>query len=170
MNTAIVAAGAVGRPLLDGVSRPDSGAVLFSRPEDHRVVAVHVAVHRPARRDLWRQDLLPRHRRPTSGSMAAPTGTAYDNCGVEVRLPYLDGKKPGHKKMFQAIDATVSGTWRIAVSYDFNNPDAEETVGTIGSRPGTSERTRCRAMTATSRCASTTPTRCRRRSPTRRPL
>jgi hypothetical protein len=58
-------------------------------------------------------------------------GTTYDNCGVEIRLPYLDGKKPGHKKQFSAIDATVSGTWRVAVSFDYNNPDAEETVATI---------------------------------------
>jgi hypothetical protein len=29
------------------------------------------------------------------------------------------------------FDATVSGTWRVAVSYDFNNPDAEETIDTI---------------------------------------
>ena len=60
-----------------------------------------------------------------------PTGDIYDNCGVEVRLPYLDGKKPGHKKLFQMFDATVSGTWRVAVSYDFNTPDAEETIDTI---------------------------------------
>jgi hypothetical protein len=59
------------------------------------------------------------------------SGTDYDNCGVEVRLPYLDGKKPGHKKLFQGFDATVSGTWRVAVSYDFNNPDQEDTLGTV---------------------------------------
>jgi hypothetical protein len=68
------------------------------------------------------------------------TGTEFDNCGVEVRLPYLDGKKPGHKKQFAAIDATVNGpsqlgpatgAWRVAVSFDFNNADQEETVGTI---------------------------------------
>jgi hypothetical protein len=58
-------------------------------------------------------------------------GVTYDNCHVEVRLPYLDAKKPGHKKLFRAIDATVSGTWRVAVSYDFNSPDAEETIATI---------------------------------------
>jgi hypothetical protein len=58
-------------------------------------------------------------------------GTAYDNCGVEIRLPYLDGKKPGHKKQFAAVDATVSGTWTVKVSLDFNNPEAEETVATI---------------------------------------
>jgi hypothetical protein len=59
------------------------------------------------------------------------TGESYDNCGVAVRLPYLDAKKPGHRKMFEGLDATVVGTWRIAVSYDFNNPDNEETVATI---------------------------------------
>jgi hypothetical protein len=58
-------------------------------------------------------------------------GTAYENCGVEVRLPYLDGKKPGHRKLFQALDASISGTWRVTISYDFNNPDAEETLGTF---------------------------------------
>jgi len=58
-------------------------------------------------------------------------GVTYNNCGVEVRLPYLDGRKPGHKKLFQAIDATLSGTWRVAVSFDFDNPDAEETLATL---------------------------------------
>jgi hypothetical protein len=55
----------------------------------------------------------------------------HDNCHVEVRLPYLDGKKPGHRKLFQGLDATVSGVWRIAISFDFNNPEAEETLCTI---------------------------------------
>jgi hypothetical protein len=67
-------------------------------------------------------------------------GKAYNNPGVEVRLPYHDSKKPGHKKEFQAFDATVNsadpplvnpGTWRVAVSYDYNNPDAEETIANI---------------------------------------
>src|SRR4029077_6117148 len=55
----------------------------------------------------------------------------FNNCGVEVRLPYLDGKKPGHKKQFAAIDATVSGSWEVRVSYNFNSPEAEEVVATI---------------------------------------
>jgi hypothetical protein len=55
----------------------------------------------------------------------------FDNCGVSVVLPYLDGGKPGHKKIFQALDATVTGTWTVKVSYDFANPNNEETVGTI---------------------------------------
>lgn len=53
----------------------------------------------------------------------------FDNCGVEVRLPYLDAKKPGHRKMFEAIDLTVTGTWEARVSFDFNNPEAEESLG-----------------------------------------
>ena len=57
-------------------------------------------------------------------------GNTYDNCGVEVRLPYLSSEKPGHRKIFEAVDVTCTGTWRIAVSYDFANPDNEETVST----------------------------------------
>ena len=34
-------------------------------------------------------------------------------------------------KMFQAIDATVQGEWDIKISYDFDNPDAEEHVATV---------------------------------------
>jgi hypothetical protein len=55
----------------------------------------------------------------------------YDNCGVEVRLPYLNGKKPGHNKLFEAIDVTIQGLWEVRASYDFNNADAEEVVGTF---------------------------------------
>jgi hypothetical protein len=60
-----------------------------------------------------------------------PAGHDYDNCGVEVRLPYLNGKKPGNNKIFEAVDLSISGTWEARVSYDFNNPDSEEVVGTF---------------------------------------
>jgi hypothetical protein len=59
------------------------------------------------------------------------SGYDYDNCGVEVRLPYLNGKKPGNNKIFEAVDLSIQGTWEARVSYDFNNPDAEETIGTF---------------------------------------
>jgi hypothetical protein len=55
-------------------------------------------------------------------------GDEYDASPVEVRLPFLDGSKPGHMKMFQAIDATVTGSWDIKVAYDFDHPDNEEDV------------------------------------------
>jgi hypothetical protein len=55
----------------------------------------------------------------------------YDNCGVEVRLPFLNGKKPGHNKIFEAIDMSITGTWRGAVAFNVNSPDTEETFGTF---------------------------------------
>lgn len=60
-------------------------------------------------------------------------GATFDDCGVEVRFPFLDGGKPGHMKMFAALDATVTGTWRAAVSYNYDQPDAEEDLGYITS-------------------------------------
>jgi len=46
-------------------------------------------------------------------------------------MPYLNGKKPGNNKIFHAIDLTITGTWEVKVSYDFNNPESEENVGTF---------------------------------------
>jgi hypothetical protein len=34
-------------------------------------------------------------------------------------------------KMFQAIDATVTGSWDIKIAYDFDNPDNEEDVAHV---------------------------------------
>lgn len=61
------------------------------------------------------------------------TGDVYDSTVGEVRLPYLDMKKPGHNKIFEALDMTVSGSWRAANSFDFGQPDVEETLGTFSS-------------------------------------
>ena len=58
-------------------------------------------------------------------------GNIYDATVGEVRLPYLDMQKPGNNKIFEALDMTVQGDWRVANSFDFNNPDAEETLGTF---------------------------------------
>jgi len=59
------------------------------------------------------------------------SGNVYDTCHPRVRMPYLDAKKPGHRKMMEGLDATISGSWTVKVSYDFANPDNEETVATI---------------------------------------
>lgn len=58
-------------------------------------------------------------------------GDAYDGVVGEVRLPYHDMSKPGHNKIFEALDMTIEGGWRVANSFDFNNPDIEETIGTF---------------------------------------
>ena len=55
-------------------------------------------------------------------------GKAYDNCGVEVRLPYHDGGKPGHEKLYSAIDITAQGDWDVSIATNYDNPDAEEEV------------------------------------------
>lgn len=55
----------------------------------------------------------------------------WDDCPVEIRLPYMEGGKPGHMKMFQGIDVTATGQWEVAVSYNFDQPEAEELIGTI---------------------------------------
>lgn len=59
------------------------------------------------------------------------TAEEYDDCPVEVRFPYLDGGKPGHRKMFEAIDATVEGSWGASVSYNYEDQDAEEFLGVL---------------------------------------
>jgi len=56
-------------------------------------------------------------------------GLTYDNCGVEIRLPYLNGKKPGHNKIFEAIDMTCEGGWEVRASFDVTAQDAEDLVG-----------------------------------------
>jgi hypothetical protein len=61
------------------------------------------------------------------------TGDVYDATVGEVRLPYHDMKKPGHNKIFEALDATITGTWTVKNSFDFTNPNAEETLGTFSS-------------------------------------
>lgn len=60
-------------------------------------------------------------------------GQAYDNTLAEVRLPYLDAQKPGHMKQFLAMDATVSGTWDVAVSFNYDQPDVEDYIGSLTS-------------------------------------
>ena len=58
-------------------------------------------------------------------------GNTYDGVVGEVRLPYHDMSKPGHNKVFEALDMTVQGGWRVANSFDFTNQDVEETLGSF---------------------------------------
>jgi hypothetical protein len=60
-----------------------------------------------------------------------PDGASYDHCEVDVWLPYLNGKKPGHNKTFEALDMSITGEWHVHVSYDFNQPEVTEVVGTF---------------------------------------
>ena len=58
-------------------------------------------------------------------------GNTFDATVGEVRLPYHDMSKPGNNKVFEALDMTVQGNWTVKNSFDFTNPDNEETLGTF---------------------------------------
>ena len=100
-----------------------------------------------------------------------PNGDSYDGTVGEVRLPYLDMKKPGHNKIFEALDMTVQGDWRVANSFDYNSSEAEETLGTFSARRhGAADAPASLAILRTFRCASTLRTPVRRRCPTPRSI
>ena len=77
-------------------------------------------------------------------------------------------EKPGHNKIFEALDATLTGTWTVKNSFEFNNPDAEETIGTFSSATWRGGRASFRATARTFRCASILRELAQRRCPTRR--
>ena len=58
-------------------------------------------------------------------------GTTYDDCPVELILPYLDGGKPAHGKTFNGIDLTVQGEWSLYAGMDPLVPSARELVATV---------------------------------------
>lgn len=59
------------------------------------------------------------------------TGNEYDNCEVEVTIPYLDGGKPAHTKTIQALDMACENAWTLSVGTDVSAPDARMFSGTI---------------------------------------
>ena len=60
-----------------------------------------------------------------------PNGNTFDATVGEARLPYLDMKKPGHNKVFEALDMTVTGAWNVYNSFDYSNPDDQELIGSF---------------------------------------
>lgn len=45
----------------------------------------------------------------------------FDAVEAEVQLPYLDGQRPAHWKMFKGLDVAITGTWTFDVSFDPDN-------------------------------------------------
>ena len=58
-------------------------------------------------------------------------GDEYDDCHVDVELPYLDGNKPGTFKSVNGIDATCEGEWVVSLGFDYTNPTARDEIATI---------------------------------------
>lgn len=59
-------------------------------------------------------------------------GRTYDNCTVEVDLPYIDGRQVATFKDFAAIDIVCEGEWIVYVNTDSENPEAESRVAIVG--------------------------------------
>lgn len=59
------------------------------------------------------------------------SGNEYDDCEVEITLPYLDGGKPAHIKTIDALDMGCEGTWDVYVGMDVSQPSARDYSGTI---------------------------------------
>jgi len=53
--------------------------------------------------------------------LGGTNGTTYDNCVANIQTPFVDAKRPGHKKNAQAIDVDVTGTWQCAATPDWIN-------------------------------------------------
>jgi hypothetical protein len=59
------------------------------------------------------------------------SGNEYDDCEVEVTLPYLDGGKPATLKTVSAFDMGCEGTWDVYVGCDISQPETRDYAGTI---------------------------------------
>jgi hypothetical protein len=59
------------------------------------------------------------------------TGVEYDNCHVDVELPYLDANKPGTFKSVNGIDMTCEGEWLVSLGFDYTNPTAKDEIATF---------------------------------------
>lgn len=55
----------------------------------------------------------------------------YDDCAVSITLPYIDGRKIATFKNWSGYDLALTGEWTVAVSYDPNDPDTEQTIGVV---------------------------------------
>ena len=58
-------------------------------------------------------------------------GHTYDDCLVEVELPYLDGSKPATYKSIKGIDATCEGEWVVNLGFDHTNPTSRDKIATL---------------------------------------
>lgn len=62
------------------------------------------------------------------GGGAGPA--VYDNCAVEVTMPYLSFDKPATFKHFSALDMSATGQWDIYAGMNPHNESAEDFLGT----------------------------------------
>ena len=61
------------------------------------------------------------------------TNSEYDDCQVEVVLPFLDAGKPAHEKRLGGVDMTVEGWWEVFIGMDPYAPDARDRICEVNS-------------------------------------
>lgn len=59
------------------------------------------------------------------------SGEDYDDCEVEVVIPYLDGSKPAHMKTIEGIDMACENVWTVSIGTDISSPQRRIYAGTI---------------------------------------
>lgn len=52
----------------------------------------------------------------------------YDDCEVEVVLPFLDAGKPAHQKRLNGVDLTVEGWWKVYIGMDPFAPESRDYI------------------------------------------
>lgn len=57
------------------------------------------------------------------------SGNDYDDCDVDIFLPFLDAGKPAHFKQLEAYDLGAEGPWTAYAGLDTSNMDALDLLG-----------------------------------------
>jgi hypothetical protein len=58
-------------------------------------------------------------------------GDSYNNCPVEVEMPYLDASKPATIKEAKGVDITCEGLWKIYLGFDHTAPSVKDHIATV---------------------------------------
>jgi hypothetical protein len=58
-------------------------------------------------------------------------GRTYDNCAVDIEMPYLDTGKPATYKEAKGMDITCEGQWSVYLGFDHTNVQARDLIANL---------------------------------------
>ena len=64
-------------------------------------------------------------------ALGGTNNTTYDNCTVEVQLPFLDAQSPATSKDFTGLDVTCENEWVVSVATDPTDISINEEIATV---------------------------------------
>jgi len=64
-------------------------------------------------------------------TLGGSNGQTYDDCEVEVELPYIDGRQVATWKKFTGLDLICTGEWAVYINTDPNVPDVWTKIAII---------------------------------------